>query len=225
MLYTFLYYFLLFMIYSFIGWIMEVTSFLVTDKKFINRGFLIGPYCPIYGFCSVLMVLTFGKYTSTPLALFVMALVLCSVIEYLTSYIMEKLFNTRWWDYSDLLFNVNGRICLKNSVLFGLLGAALIYFINPTFSNILSIFPQDVLMCISLALLALFIADIIASFNIIARVKDTTNLVLKDSTEEITEKVKEILKSKSIWQKRLIDAFPNFKTNFKAKFHIKSKKD
>lgn len=215
MAYTLLFYFLLFIIYAFAGWIMEVTLFLVTTGKFINRGFLLGPYCPIYGFCSVFMVLTFGQYTTTPIALFVMAAVVCSIIEYLTSYIMEKLFNTRWWDYSHVPFNVNGRICLKNSVYFGILGTALIYYINPYISGVLSLIPQNVLICISSTILVLFIADNITSFNVITKVKTTTNMVLKDNTEEITEKVKEILRSKSFLQRRLLSAFPDWKAILK----------
>ena len=215
MLHTILFYFLLFIIYSFSGWVMEVIVFLFAEKKFINRGFLIGPYCPIYGFCSVLMVLTFGKYTEIPIALFIMAAVLCTVVEYLTSYIMEKLFNTRWWDYSDLTFNVNGRVCLKNSVLFGLLGCFLIYVANPFLSGLLLQIPENVLDAISLAILALFIADNITSFNIISRVKNTGLTLLKDSTEEITEKVKEALLKKSYFNRRLLRAFPNLKTILK----------
>lgn len=212
MIHTILFYFLLFIIYSFVGWVMEVIVFFFLEKKFINRGFLIGPYCPIYGFCSILMVLTFSPYTQVPFALFIMAAVLCTVVEYLTSYVMEKLFNTRWWDYSDLTFNVNGRVCLKNSVLFGLLGCFLIYFANPFLSTLISQMPENVLNAISLALLALFVADNITSFNIISRVKDTSLSVLKDSTEEITEKVKEILRKKSFLNRRLLNAFPNLKT-------------
>ncbi len=212
MIHTILFYFLLFIIYSFVGWVMEVIVFFFLEKKFINRGFLIGPYCPIYGVCSILMVLTFSQYTQVPFALFIMAAVLCTVVEYLTSYVMEKLFNTRWWDYSDLAFNVNGRVCLKNSVLFGLLGCFLIYFANPFLSNLLSQMPENVLNAVSLALLALFVADNITSFNIISRVKDTSLSVLKDSTEEITEKVKEILRKKSFLNRRLLNAFPNLKT-------------
>lgn len=212
MIHTILFYFLLFIIYSFVGWVMEVIVFFFLEKKFINRGFLIGPYCPIYGVCSILMVLTFSPYTQVPFALFIMAAVLCTVVEYLTSYVMEKLFNTRWWDYSDLTFNVNGRVCLKNSVLFGLLGCFLIYFANPFLSTLISQMPENVLNAISLALLALFVADNITSFNIISRVKDTSLSVLKDSTEEITEKVKEILRKKSFLNRRLLNAFPNLKT-------------
>lgn len=223
MLYTISLYFLLFMLYSFIGWLMEVFVFLIQERKFINRGFFIGPYCPIYGVCSVLMILTFGRYVGTPIAMFVMACVLCTVIEYLTSVIMEKLFNTRWWDYSNVPFNVNGRVCLHNSVLFGLLGVALIYLVNPFFTWILDKWPHGLLIGFSMSLLLLFVIDNIISFNIISKVKETTTSIFKDSTEEITEKVmervtekaKEILRKGSFLQRRLLDAFPDYKAIWK----------
>lgn len=212
MLYTLSFYFLLFVIYSFCGWILEVCVFLVQDRKLINRGFLIGPYLPIYGFCSVLMTLTFGNYISTPLALFVMAGVVCTAFEYITSYIMEKLFHARWWDYTDTPFNINGRVCLHNTLAFGLLGVLLLYIINPVLTQYLHNMPEYLLIAFSLSLLIVFIVDLVISFNIISKVKSTTNLVLKDNTEEISEKVKEILRNRSVWTKRLIDAFPDLKT-------------
>ncbi len=211
MINSMLYYFLLFLIYAFAGWIMEVILFLVKEKKFINRGFLIGPYCPIYGFCAVLMVLTFDKLTSTPFTLFIMAAFVCTFFEYITSYIMEKLFNARWWDYSQVSFNINGRVCLHNSILFGLLGLFLIYIANPFVEGLISQIPSDILPIISGILLVLFIIDNIISFNIISRVRTTTNAVIKDNTEEITEKVKNILLNRSLLSKRLIESFPNLK--------------
>lgn len=224
MLYTILYYFLLFIIYAFCGWIIEVTVFLYKEKKFVNRGFLIGPYCPIYGFCGVLMVLTFGRYISTPIAMFVMAAVVCTLFEYITSVIMEKLFHARWWDYSSEPFNVNGRVCLHNSLAFGILGVLLLYFINPFVEGILSSLPQNVVFILSVSSLAIFFADIITSFNVISRVKLTTSLVLKDNTEEITEKVKEILSKSSLLTKRLVDAFPDLKAIWESqKEKIKEK--
>ena len=149
MLYNLSFYFLLFFIYAFCGWLIEVFVFLIKEKKLINRGFLIGPYCPIYGFCAILMVLTFGKYFSTPFALFVMAGVICTFFEYITSYIMEKIFGARWWDYSNISFNINGRVCLHNSLAFGILGMLLLYSINPFLENLLKQIPKEILICIS----------------------------------------------------------------------------
>ena len=104
-------YFLWLMIYSIIGWIYESTLCSITNKKLINRGFLNGPYCPIYGSGAILVILILGRIKNPVLLFFLGALVTCS-LEYLTSYVMEKLFHARWWDYSQRKFNINGRVCL-----------------------------------------------------------------------------------------------------------------
>ena len=95
-------YILLFFTASSMGWCMEVLCKLIQFKRFINRGFLIGPWCPIYGFGTVMITLLLSKFTEDPFAVFGLAILLCGTLEYLTSYIMEKAFHARWWDYSIL---------------------------------------------------------------------------------------------------------------------------
>lgn len=123
--------FLLFFIYSFLGYIVESTSVSMIEKKVVwNRGFLVGPYIPIFGTGAMIMVLTLQKYKDEVVALFIMSMVVCLTIEYLCSLIAEKLFNLRWWNYSDKLFNINGRICLQNGILFGLAGVLVVKYVN-----------------------------------------------------------------------------------------------
>lgn len=123
-------YFLLFIIYAVIGWCMEVICKLIQYKKFVDRGFLIGPYCPIYGVGALLITFFLNKYVQDPVVLFVMAIVVCGILEYLTSYFMEKIYHARWWDYSRKKFNINGRICLSNLIAFGILGMFIMYISN-----------------------------------------------------------------------------------------------
>ena len=104
------FYFLLFISYSVIGWIMETILKTIEYKKFVNRGFLIGPYCPIYGCGALLMTFLLQGYAEDPIVLFVFNIIICSILEYSTSYIMEKIFKARWWDYSYTKYNINGRI-------------------------------------------------------------------------------------------------------------------
>lgn len=225
--YTFFFYFLLFMIYSISGWIMEVISVGIEKKKFINRGFFIGPYCPIYGFSAVIMILLFSNYRNDPLALFILAAFVCTFFEYITSFIMEKLFKARWWDYSHKTFNINGRVCLENSAIFGILGCALIIFINPFVVESLSSISENLLIYISSILLIAFIVDNIVSFNIISKFTSTASSVIKDNTEEISEKIREILKKKSKLSRRLVNAFPNVKAilpDIKAKYEEQKRK-
>lgn len=94
---TFFTYFILFLIYSFVGWAIEVVVTFNKDKKFVNRGFLLGPYCPIYGFSSIIMILYLSRYRNSFITVFLLAVVVCSIMEYLVSYLMEKLFKAKWW--------------------------------------------------------------------------------------------------------------------------------
>ncbi len=202
--------FVLFIIYSFLGWIIETIYCSINDKKFANRGFLVGPICPIYGTAAILMIIFLQKYINEPLTLFVLAVVLCSVVEYIVSFIMEKLFNTRWWDYSKRLFNINGRICLSNAVCFGALGLLLLYFINPILLSLIFKMPLFLLNIIFISLLIIFLIDFIFSFSIISKFTKDAKLIKKDSSKDINEKIKEFLESKSILYNRLTKAFPNF---------------
>ena len=213
-------YFLLFMSYAFLGWCMEVTCKLVQFKKFINRGFLIGPYCPIYGWGALAISILLKKYTYDVFVLFVMSVLICSIIEYFTSYFMEKKFHARWWDYSNKKFNINGRICLETLVPFGLLGVMIMYVTNPILLNAYQSIPTTVLHIISIILFVVFIIDNIVSSNIISTVNIEGSKLVKDNTQEITEKVKQILREKSWLHRRLMDAYPNLKD---IKVKIKNK--
>ena len=210
-------YFLLFLIYSFLGWLLEVIIVSINRKKMSSRGFLIGPICPIYGVASLFMTLLLRKYKEDYLLLFFMAVIICSIVEYITSYIMEKVFKTRWWDYSNNKFNLNGRICLKNCILFGILGIIVILYLNPSFFNMLNKINSNVLLFISIILLIIFIIDICISFNVICKVKVAADNIRRDCTEEINEKIKEFIKARSYLYKRLLNAFPTLRLNIKNK--------
>ena len=201
----FKYYFSLFIIYSFIGWIMEVVWNLFTDKKLVNRGFLIGPYCPIYGVGCLLLILLLGKFKSDPVILFFMSIIVCSILEYSTSYIMEKLFKARWWDYSEYKLNLNGRICAATMIPFGILGVLVVYYLNPFVSGFVPF--NNIVFSI---ILIFFVLDFGISFGIIENMKRTITTITKDSSEKKTKMVKEKILSKSFLHKRLLRAFPSF---------------
>ena len=214
MLYNICYIFLLFIIYSFLGWIVEVIDSLIEDKKFVNRGFLIGPYCPIYGIGLLLIINFLKSYTDSYLIVFVMSMFICMILEYFTSYIMEKLFNARWWDYSDKKFNINGRICLETTIPFGLGGMAIMYIVNPFLEKTLNLLNSNVLISISIILFSIFLIDLIISLIVILKVKDISIKKIKDNTEEINKKVKKYLIEKSVLSKRLIMSFPKLRLKF-----------
>ena len=109
-----------FLIYSFIGWCSEVIYTSSITGQFVNRGFLLGPLCPIYGFGVLLVVLCLNPIKHNIVLLFFGSIFLTSLLEYVTGFILEKLFNERWWDYSDMPFNLNGYICLRFSLMWGI---------------------------------------------------------------------------------------------------------
>ena len=122
--------FLWLMIYSIIGWVYESTICSIGHRRLINRGFLNGPYCPIYGTGAVLVLLVLGRIQNPVLLFFAGAVVTCS-LEYLTSWLMEKLFHARWWDYSKRKFNIGGRVCLIGAVVFGAFSVVLVLVLHP----------------------------------------------------------------------------------------------
>lgn len=201
-------YVLLFFTYAIIGWFMEVCLQYIQYKRFINRGFLMGPYLPIYGCGGILITLFLKRYLNDPLALFIFGMLICTVLEYFTSFIMEKLFNARWWDYSNKKFNINGRVCLDTMIPFGLLGLLIMYVLNPFFLNIYSKINPIVLSVIFTALSVMFVIDCIISIIALIHVRNDGQLHDKDNTEEMSNKVKKLLSKWNFKEKRLVNAFP-----------------
>jgi uncharacterized membrane protein len=204
-------YFLYFIIYSFIGWSIEVIDKFFEFKRFINRGFLIGPICPVYGYGVLAILLVTGDNTSDPLAVFLKSILICSVLEYFTSYFMEKIFKARWWDYSKNKFNINGRICLETMLPFGILGSLVVYFIHPFIKGILSNFSNGLLITISIVLFVIYMIDNIISFNVMNKIKKEIKKQREDSTEIIRKKVLEFIDANSILYRHIKNAFPKFK--------------
>ena len=209
-------YILLFFLYSFLGWCLEVLCKLISDHKFINRGFLIGPYCPIYGTGAIIMTFLLKKYLDDHITLWIMIILCCSILEYFVSFILEKIFHARWWDYSTNKFNINGRICLETMIPFSIFGLFILYKCNPFFLNLINAIPHTILYLLTIILLIGFIVDLILSTKIIYNIQNiTTNVTKKmifkkDDTERITKLVREkIEKSKSLLNRRIIHAFPH----------------
>ena len=157
-------YILLFFTGAFLGWVMEVVCKLIQFGRFINRGFLIGPYCPIYGFGAVLVTALLTPFSASPPAVFVLAMAVCGTLEYLTSYAMEKLFHARWWDYSHRRFNLNGRVCAGTLIPFGLMGLGMVYVARPVLFGLYLRLPQAWMDGLCLGLCALLLGDTVLSW-------------------------------------------------------------
>ena len=199
-------YFLMFIIYAFLGYLCEVIYVFLITKRLTNRGYLYGPLVPIYAFGALFIIIPlnefeFGKFiTDRWYLVLLIGLLIPSLLEYLTSYAMEKIFKMRWWDYSDKFLNINGRICLRNSLMFMGLVMLVVYGLNPPFTKLVKyIVDIDVLNYILCSLLFIaLVVDII--FSTIKHVNITKIIVklneIKDKTIEFSNDKKEALSIK-----------------------------
>lgn len=207
---SFLKIFIAFWFFSVLGWILEVIVCSICDKKLVNRGFLIGPYCPIYGFGALIMLLI-SSYKDHLFVCFILALTLCSFLEYFASYLMEKLFKIRWWDYSHDAFNINGRICLRNAIAFGALGVIFTRFLNPWYFSIIDKLNYQMLLIIAIIILAITLIDILVSFNAMNSIKSIISKDIKfknkDATTDVKKLINKRLSSINFLQKRLIETY------------------
>lgn len=157
---------LLFTIYSFMGWSMETVFASISERKIVNRGFLTGFFCPVYGFGAIL-ILQSSKWVSevieSPFTALVvnilLAVILVTSLEYITGFLLERIFDCKWWDYSDNALNLHGYICLRYSLLWGILTFLLVQFIHPAVSRVVFSIPATVRGYLAAFLLLYFLTD------------------------------------------------------------------
>lgn len=183
-----------FFVYSFLGWLWESTvCSLYNEKQLINRGFLVGPLCPIYG--AGALCCYFALYhVQNPAAVFVLSALLCCALEYLVSYMMEKMFHTRWWDYSDFPFHLNGRICLYGALAFGIGCFSVRFFVQPALFRLFSYMEPRDLFVVSVVFFVLFITDLlltIANWKQLNKHLATIHAYLNGSANQIMENFSE----------------------------------
>lgn len=182
--------FLYFIIYSFFGWVFEscFCSIKAKPPHWINRGVLFGPICPIYGCGAILIAKILENHADMPWYwIFVISLVVCSAIEYFTSWALEKLFHVRWWSYKNSNHNLtlNGRISIGTSVGFGVGGVILMKKIHPCVAPIVTSWSFGIRMALTVALVILLIIDEYMSSNALSSVKHALKGGKVDLTEEI----------------------------------------
>lgn len=223
----FIKFFLTFIIISFLGYLLEVIVCSYGYKKLVNRGFFFGPYCPIYGLGGVLIIWCLNRYYEDPIIVFIVGMFLTSLIEYYTSYLLEKIFHNRWWDYSGRKDSINGRICVGNSVFFGVGSCLIIYLIYPAILAFYNTVNINWLLIVGSIILVIFIIDVIASFVIAYNLRHRI-IIAEELKEEklkmipivISKKYKEEIKKLKIVSNRLIKAFPNISKDNKEELDI-----
>ena len=151
---------MLYFIFSFIGWVWEVSLHLIPDGEFVNRGVLHGPWLPIYGTGGVLILILLNKFRKKPMLQFMLTVVLCGCVEYYTAWYLETTHGgQKWWDYSGYFLNLHGRICAEGLLVFGLGGVAIVYLVAPLLDNLLRRISRKILIPLCAVLLVLYCAD------------------------------------------------------------------
>ena len=203
---------LMFFFYSFLGWCMEVVLKYIQLHRFVNRGFYSGPVCPIYGSGAVLITLAvrlLSPFESAVGTTFAVSFALCGTLEYLTSYIMEKRFHARWWDYSHKPMNLHGRVWIGNLVLFGLGGVGVVHLMNPVLLAFLTGLPAMAEEIAVGVLLALFAADYVLTHFMMKLVKTGVESSEADSTEALNQEIRLLLSNRNVFYRRFADAYPD----------------
>ena len=202
---------LIFFAFSIVGWCIEVTLKYFEFGRFINRGFLTGPWLPIYGSGAVLCTVSVqglapleSGYGTT----FVICFVLCGVLEYMTSFVMEKRFHARWWDYSKKPMNLHGRVWIGNLILFGLGGVLIVHVFDPLLYRLFDLISLPVRELMALILSAVIAADFVMSHFVLKLVKTGVEQSQADNTEQISREVRLLLSDRSVFYRRFADAYP-----------------
>jgi len=227
--------FILFVLYSFLGWLTEVLYAFFKHRKFVNRGFLFGPFCPIYGIGVVLVSQLLFNFKSNIIVLYILSVIMLSALEYITSYILEIFFQSTWWDYSNEKYNIDGKVCLKFSLLWGVACVLIIEIINPFVERLLSVSSNllgsyktlfleliFIYFCVDfiITLVSLFgfkrillsMKSIKQKYNIeFAKLKENTQISMEDIARfknDFTLNEENIFNKITKNQKRLLRAFP-----------------
>jgi len=176
--------FLLFIVYSLSGWILEVVYCAIITHRFINRGFLNGPLCPIYGAGGILVIFALEPFSEYTIVLFIVAGLATSCLEYATSWLLESIFSAKWWDYSDKRFNLHGRICLTNTLAFGAMSVLVVRLLDPMLRSILGQAPRRPLELVTLSLFAIISFDFIATLIMLSGL-EKKSLDIKSFTKDL----------------------------------------
>ena len=234
---------LYFAIYSFVGWLCETIYCSVGSGHFVNRGFLNGTFCPIYGFGALFILSALQPYTDNILLVFFGGMLSTSILEYITSWVMEKVFHNKWWDYSNKKCNIHGRVCLLNSVLFGILSVFMVFVLHPLVVRLVSAIPGWLQWTAAAVLGIYFAVDFIITVKTVLKLNERFERLqqlklellerlqaremdyslrelldsVKDSKDElaanIREKIRQLREDNYAAQRRLLKAFPNLQTH------------
>ncbi len=233
MMYQLVLLFMEFFIFCVLGYIVEMITCFIAEHKLTNRGFLCGPVIPIYGVGALALLFLLAPFKQNPFLVFFLGLIITTSIEYLTSWGLEKIFHNKWWDYSNQKYNLQGRICLVNSLLFGIGSIIIIYFLGPWIRDFLIQIKDSVLYITALMIFIIFLIDVIYSCLVAYSLRNRLIIVEKLKNEKLSKipglleqmLSKRLASIKGIkkYPNRLLKAFPNLKKLNQKEFDLMKK--
>lgn len=157
----------LFFFYAFLGWLLETSVAAIRKKHMVNRGFLNGPLCAIYGITAVFMTRYLYELQSSPVFLFLGCMIIATAVEWLAGHALERIGHGKWWDYSNKKWNMDGYICLQYSVLWGILGLLAMKIGNRLCFTVLHLIPAGFLHITSWILFGILVVDAVGSYAVL----------------------------------------------------------
>ena len=225
---------LIFSIYAFLGWCVEVIFSTIRFRKFANCGLLNGPYCPIYGFCAIAVITLLFPIKNNLFVFFIGSVILTTLVEFIAGFILEKSLNKKWWDYSNQVFNIQGYICLWVSVVWGVACVIVTYTIHPLIDRLIGLMSDGFIIGLAIILFTAILIDTVVSVYSVLKVKQKVQLLydigenirnlsdaigknISDSTigvmdntelDSLKQKYESILDKRTIGYNRIAKAFP-----------------
>lgn len=217
-----MYYLILyFFVYGFLGWCTEVAFAACKERKFVNRGFLNGPSCPIYGIGVGIVVQFLTPYKENLVLLYIASVVMVTALEWVTGFILEKIFHNKWWDYSKMPLNLNGYVCLLFSLIWGVACVLIVDFIHPLIHKVLSWIPFPVGMTLIVVLSIVMFVDLYVTASTILKMNKhlekmkeiaaDLHRISDELGESIYQEVVEVLERKDGWKLKVQEASGDFK--------------
>lgn len=223
-----------FIIYAILGWCLEVVYEAVDQGKFINRGFLNGPYCPIYGFGVIIVVGFLNPIRENFIVLYIGSAILTSALEFVTGFVLEKIFHQKWWDYNEEHFNIMGYVCLKFSLLWGVACLIVVRMIHPLIERFVNWIPHTLGIILLIAVYIGFISDIVMTVLGIMHIKKRIRLLesisaemrkisdhsgerLYGAVDEIRERSRELSEKNEARREKMEELKSKYKTVFEKK--------
>lgn len=217
-----MYYLILyFFVYGFLGWCTEVAFAACKERKFVNRGFLNGPICPIYGIGVGIVVQFLTPYKENLVLLYMASVVMVTALEWVTGFILEKIFHNKWWDYSKMPLNLNGYVCLLFSLIWGVACVLIVDFIHPLIHKVLSWIPFPVGMTLIVVLSIVMFVDLYVTASTILKMNKhlekmkeiaaDLHRISDELGESIYQEIVEVLERKDGWKLKVQEASGDFK--------------